>query len=135
MGRPDLATPQRYGAKRSRVRDRDAVNGLVREFTTSHDRDEVIRLCSEGDVPCGKICSIADIFEEEQFWTRDTLMRVKDERLGELAVQGVIPKLSQTPGEVRHLGAPMGSSTAEVLERLAGIDADTLERLRDDGVV
>ena len=62
-------------------------------------------------------------------------MRVKDERLGELAVQGVIPKLSDTPGEMKHLGAPMGAHTSEVLHRLAGLSDEEIARLRDDGVV
>ena len=110
-------------------------NALVTEFTRSHDRDEVIRRCSEGDVPCGKVCSIADIFEEEQFWTRDTLVRVADERLGDLAVQGTIPKLSETPGEIRHLGREMGHDTEEVLERLADVTSSELEALRERGVV
>ena len=135
MGRTELASAERYGLKKTRVRDRDEVNAIVREFTMSHERDEVIRLCSHGDVPCGKVCSIADIFEEEQFWARDTLMRVKDERLGELAVQGVIPKLSDTPGELKHLGVPIGTHTEEVLTRLGGLDASDIARLREAGVV
>ena len=135
MGRPELAEPDAYGLKKSRVRDRDVVNGIVSEFTGRHDRDEVIRLCSEGDVPCGKVCSIADIFAEEQFWVRDTLMRVPDDRLGDLAVQGVIPKLSQTPGRVKHLGAEMGRDTESVLTDLGGVDAADLERLRAAGVI
>jgi succinyl-CoA:(S)-malate CoA-transferase subunit B len=135
MGKPELAEPDRYGLKKARVRDRDVVNGIVSEFTGSHDRDEVIRLCSEGDVPCGKVCSIADIFEEEQFWARDTLLRVKDERLGELAVQGVVPKLSQTPGRVRHLGVEMGRDTESVLTTLGGVDPSELARLREAGVI
>jgi len=135
MGRPELADPERYGLKKRRVEDRDVVNGLVGEFTGSHDRDDVIRLCAEGDVPCGKVCSIADIFEEEQFWVRDTLMRVPDERLGELAVQGVIPKLSRTPGRLKHLGVEMGRDTESVLTGLGGVDAADLERLRAAGVI
>ena len=59
MGQPELASPERYGLKKRRVADREVVNGLVTAFTMSHDRDEVIRLCSDGDVPCGKVCSIA----------------------------------------------------------------------------
>jgi crotonobetainyl-CoA:carnitine CoA-transferase CaiB-like acyl-CoA transferase len=100
-----------------------------------HPRDEIIRLCSDGDVPCGKVSSIADIFEEEQFWVRDTLLKVPDERIGELAVQGVIPKLSDTPGEVKHLGVEMGKDTEAVLARLGGVSADELDALRDAGVI
>jgi succinyl-CoA:(S)-malate CoA-transferase subunit B len=135
MGQPELAQPDRYGLKRKRIEDRDAVNALVREFTARHDREDVIRLCSEGDVPCGKVCSIADIFEEEQFWARDTLVRVNDERLGDLAVQGVVPRLSETPGEIRHLGAAMGKDTDSVLTGLGGVDPAELERLREEGVI
>jgi succinyl-CoA:(S)-malate CoA-transferase subunit B len=135
MGRPELAEPDSYGLKARRVADREVVNGIVRAFTQAHDRDEVIRLCSDGDVPCGKVCSIADIFGEAQFWARDTLVRVPDERVGDLAVQGVVPKLSETPGEIKHLGAPMGAHTAEVLARLAGVDAQRLADLRERGVV
>jgi len=57
------------------------------------------------------------------------------ERLGELAVQGVIPKLSETPGSVRHLGTTMGRDTESVLTTLGGVDSGDLERLRDDGVI
>ncbi len=135
MGRPELADPARYGLKKNRVKDRDVVNGIVGEFTGSHDRDEVIRLCSEGDVPCGKVCSIADVFAEEQFWVRDTLTRVKDERLGDLAVQGTIPKLSDTPGGIRHLGREMGRDTESVLATLGGVDPAELEALRAEGVI
>lgn len=135
MGKPDLADESSYGLKVNRVKDRDIVNGIVTDFTKSHDRDEVIRLCSEGDVPCGKVCSISDIFEEEQFWARDTLMRVTDERLGELAVQGTIPKLSDTPGGIKHLGREMGHDTEAVLTSLGGVDASDLAALRDDGVI
>jgi len=135
MGRPELADPASYGLKKRRIEDRAVVNGLVTEFTKSHDRDTVIRLCSQGDVPCGKVCSIADIFEEEQFWVRDTLARVPDERLGELAVQGTVPKLSDTPGAIEHLGRELGRDTGSVLARLAGIDPCELAKLREEGVI
>jgi len=135
MGEPELADPASYGLKKNRVRDRDIVNALVTAFTKRHPRDEVIRLCSEGDVPCGKVCSIADIFEEEQFWVRDTLMRVPDERIGDLAVQGTIPKLSDTPGSIEHLGREMGHDTESVLTSLGGVSATELDALRKEGVI
>jgi succinyl-CoA:(S)-malate CoA-transferase subunit B len=135
MAKPELADADSYGLKANRIKDRDAVNALVRDFTMSQPRDEVIRLCSEGDVPCGKVSSIADIFEEEQFWVRDTLLKVADERLGELTVQGVVPKLSDTPGEVKHLGVEMGKDTESVLTRLGGVSVDELDALRDEGVI
>jgi len=135
MGCPEYADENRYGLRKNRLAARNEVNALVRNFTLSFNRDEILQRCADGDVPCGKICSIADIFQEEQFWVRDTLMRVEDSRVGTLAVQGVIPKLSETPGEIQHLGAKLGQDTRDVLAELAGIEPDELEDLSAQGVI
>ncbi|MDX1434842.1 MAG: CaiB/BaiF CoA-transferase family protein [Gammaproteobacteria bacterium] len=135
LGRPELARPDKYGTRRSRVENRDLVNGIVSEWTRSHTRDEAIAACAAGDVPCGPINSIADIFEDEQFRVRDTLVRVADERIGDLAVQGVIPKLSATPGRIEHLGADMGAHNREIFCDRLGLSEDELAELREQGVV
>ena len=135
LGQPELAGENRFGLKKNRLANRNQVNGIVADWTSRHDREEVIRLCAEGDVPCGPICSIEDIFNEEQFWVRGTLMRVKDERLGDLAVQGPLPRLSETPGEIRHLGTTLGRHNAEIFGGLLGLNENQLEGLKGEGVV
>ena len=135
LRQPELADADKFGIKKNRLANRNQVNGIVADWTSNYDREEVIKQCSDGDVPCGPICSIEDIFNEEQFWVRDTLMRVKDERLGELAVQGPMPKLSETPGEIKHLGTTMGRHNAEVFGGLLGISEEELDGLKGKGVV
>ncbi len=135
LGQPELAHPEKFGIKKNRLANRNQVNGIVADWTSSYDREEVIRRCSEGDVPCGPICSIADIFNEEQFWVRGTLTRVKDERLGDLAVQGPMPKLSETPGEIKHLGTTGGRHNQEIFGGLLGISEADLTALNGEGVV
>lgn len=135
MEKPELATTDKWGLKASRLANRDAVNAAVAEWTKKFDRDEVIRRCSEGSVPCGPVSSIEDIFNEEQFHVRDTLTTIKDPRIGEVRTQGVVPKLSETPGEVRHLGAAMGQHTDEVMREWLDIDAAEVEELRKQGVI
>ena len=135
LGKPELAAAEKFGLKKSRLEHRNQVNGIVADWTSSHDRDEVIKRCSEGDVPCGPICSIKDIFDEEQFWLRGTLTRVKDERLGDLAVQGPLPKLSETPGEIKHLGTTKGRHNHEIFRDLLRISEPVIEGLMREGVI
>jgi formyl-CoA transferase len=47
---------------------------------------------------------------------------------------GIVPKLSETPGQTRWVGPQLGTHTEEVLASL-GIGAEELQRLRADGVV
>jgi crotonobetainyl-CoA:carnitine CoA-transferase CaiB-like acyl-CoA transferase len=135
IGNPQLDNPERFGTRKKRVAERETLNRLVTDWTTSLPRDEVIARCADGEVPCGPVNSIADIFEDEQFTIRDTLVRVKDDRIGDLAVQGVVPKLSETPGEIKHLGAAMGAHNREVYMQELGIEADEMSALRDEGVI
>ncbi len=135
IGNPELADEERFGTRKKRVVERETINGLVTAWTTSMPRDEVIARCCDGDVPCGPINSIADIFEDEQFTLRDTLMRVKDDRIGELAVQGVVPKLSETPGKIKHLGAEMGAHNRDIFMGDLGLSEEELAALRNEGVV
>ena len=51
-----------------------------------------------------------------------------------IAIPGIVPKLSDTPGSTRWLGPDLGAHTAEVLATI-GIEGEELEALRRDGVV
>jgi crotonobetainyl-CoA:carnitine CoA-transferase CaiB-like acyl-CoA transferase len=135
MGQPDLARSDQYGVKPKRLVARERINQIVSEWTSRFDRDEVIELCCSGDVPCGPVNSIAEIFAEEQFWVRDTLTRVAHERMGDLAVPGVVPRLSETPGKIEHLGGKLGESNSEVFRDWLDIDESELAALEKAGVI
>jgi crotonobetainyl-CoA:carnitine CoA-transferase CaiB-like acyl-CoA transferase len=45
-----------------------------------------------------------------------------------------MPRLSETPGEIRHLGPRLGEHTEEVLKELLGLDDEEIAALRDKGM-
>ncbi len=63
------------------------------------------------------------------------MTRVEDERIGGLAVQGVVPRLSETPGKIRHLGRGIGEDNAEVYRDWLDLDESDLTRLKKSGVI
>ena len=117
LARPDLATSHPKTA--DRLADRPLIDGLVEAFTKQHPMAEVVNLCTAGDVPCGPINTIADIFDDPHFAARGTISRVIDDALGEIAIPNVLPRLSETPGEITHLGPALGDWNARVREILA----------------
>ena len=135
MGRPELASAEMYGPQRKRLAARAEVNRIVTEWVGSMDRPDVLDKCLAEEVPAGKVNSIADIFADEHFQARGNLASVPAGALGEVIVPGVIPSLSATPGQIRHLGPALGNATAEVLTELLGITAAELGRLRERHVV
>lgn len=122
LNKPELA--ESHPKTADRLADRDLIDGTVEAFTKSHAQVDVVRLCTEGDVPCGSINSIADIFEDPHFAARETMTRFMDEKLGEIVVPSVLPRLSETPGEITHLGPELGDWNDYVLNTLIKDDSE-----------
>src|ERR1700744_829930 len=130
MRQPELASAEQYGPKELRLAARDEVNTIVAKWVASLDLETVLARCAEGDVPASLLFSIADIFEDPQYRARGNI-QMTDSRIGELAVPGVIPRLSQTPGEIRWLGEALGAQNNDVFTSVLGLDDTELARLRD----
>jgi succinyl-CoA:(S)-malate CoA-transferase subunit A len=133
--RPELSSSRLYGDQQKRLAARDEVNAIVIGWTGSLTRDEVLRRCIEKEVPVGKLNSIADIFQDEHFQARNNLAMVETEGLGKVAVPGVVPRLSATPGRITSLGPPLGNATYEVMRELLELSADDIAHLRKHKVI
>ena len=47
----------------------------------------------------------------------------------------MIPKLSETPGEINALGPGLGEHNGEIYGGLLGLSAEEIERFKKDGVI
>ncbi len=113
---PELAVSHPTTA--SRLADRDTIERAVEAFTKAHPMSEVVLRCAQGDVPCGAINSIEDIFADEHFAARGVLTDVVHETLGKIVIPNVLPRLSETPGAIASLGPSLGDWDGEHLTQL-----------------
>jgi crotonobetainyl-CoA:carnitine CoA-transferase CaiB-like acyl-CoA transferase len=60
---------------------------------------------------------------------------VADKRVGELAIPDLVPRLSDTPGEVRTLGPELGEHNDEIYRSLLGLEDAEIERLKAEGAI
>jgi crotonobetainyl-CoA:carnitine CoA-transferase CaiB-like acyl-CoA transferase len=121
LDRPDLA--DRFPRTADRLAERDLIDGVVEAFTLAHPMAEVVRLCTGGDVPCGPINTIADIFEDPHFAARGTMRVFEHPELGPITVPATFPRLSETPGGIDCLGPELGNWNEE-LERLLANESE-----------
>jgi succinyl-CoA:(S)-malate CoA-transferase subunit B len=136
MERPELASHSIYGDQKIRLECRHDVNEIVRDWCGSLTREQVLERCFDSGAPAGPLNTIADIFGDRQFHARQNLVPIEDEDLGEtIIVPSVIPRLSKTPGRIKHLGPRLGQHTEEVLRDLLGVDDQEIERLRNQRVI
>lgn len=135
MDKPELASPDVYGKQENRLAERDKINDMVIGWVGSCERTEIMRRCLEAQVPCGKVNSIADIFEDEHFRERGTLATVDVPGVGDVTVPNVLPLLSATPGRIDNLGPALGDATVTVLRDLLGLTEEQIEELAGNKVI
>ncbi|MCC8989023.1 MAG: CoA transferase [Candidatus Contendobacter sp.] len=136
MGRTELASSGLYGEQKTRLEHRHDVNEIVRDWCGSLNREEILKRCFATGAPAGPLNNIADIFGDRQFHARRNLTAIDDPDLGEtIVVPSVIPRLSETPGKIRHLGPKLGQHTDEILENLLGMSKEEISGLKKKRVI
>lgn len=118
MGRPDLAEDPRFATHIPRGEHEKEIDAIVAAWSSSLEYEALITALDDNAVVWGPINSIAEIVNDPQVRAREMVVRAHDEHFGDLAVPGVVPKLSRTPGQVRWLGrGEPGADNDEVLGR------------------
>jgi crotonobetainyl-CoA:carnitine CoA-transferase CaiB-like acyl-CoA transferase len=95
----------------------------------------VLQRCEEAGAAVAPAHDIRGIFEDPHFRARENVIAVKDEELGEVRMQNVVPRLSATPGRVSHAGLERGASNREIYVDRLGLSEEELRALEDERVV
>jgi crotonobetainyl-CoA:carnitine CoA-transferase CaiB-like acyl-CoA transferase len=135
VGRPEMASDPDFTTSEARYRRISEVNKIVSDWAAQHDLESALRICGEFGVPCGKIYSIEDIFNDAQYRARENLMTIVDERVGELVLPSAVPRLSETPAEFKTAGRALGADNAEVFGAILKLRDDEIQHLKQSGVI
>jgi crotonobetainyl-CoA:carnitine CoA-transferase CaiB-like acyl-CoA transferase len=135
IGRPDLIDDPRFVDNRQRTLHSDEIDGIFQDWIGQHDQVKVLDVFTEAGAAAAPIYDVQDAFEDAHFLARDNLTSVADDELGAIRMQNVTPKLSRTPGGIRHAGPRLGEHTETVLMDWLGLSSDALEALEAEGVI
>jgi crotonobetainyl-CoA:carnitine CoA-transferase CaiB-like acyl-CoA transferase len=134
MGTPDLV--ERFPAVRDRLARRAELDGLVQAWVGARDAAEALATLDAAEVPCALVNSVRDLFEDPQVKARENIVAVPDPALGTVHMSGVVPRLTGTPGAIRHAGVrEVGADNEEIYLGRLGLERAEYDRLRAEGVV
>lgn len=106
----------RFATFQARFDNREDLEALIVDWIAVRTSDEVMGRFREVDAAIAPVCTMADVFADEQVQHRNAIIEVDG-----VQMQGIAPRLSSSPGEVRFAGRSLGADTAEVLSEL-GVD-------------
>ena len=130
MGRPEVLKEPRFATNRDRVANVEEIDRIVGDWITGFTQEELVALLVEAEVAVAPVTNVADLVRDPQLAHRKTLVKVPDGELDEILMPEVQPKLSDTPGRIRHAGPPLGHDTPDILATHLGLGASEIEDLR-----
>jgi formyl-CoA transferase len=134
IGRADLADDPALAHNDGRVARTEEIERVISGWVARHDLERVLEVLDKAEVPSGKIYDIADIAADAHYRAREMIQELRLDDGQPIQVPGIVPRLSETPGETRWLGPQLGQHTAEILTGL-GYSREEQEAMRQRGVI
>ena len=134
IGRDDLGNDPALGDNAGRVLRVNEVDAAIGQWTAQRSVDEVLTALDQAAVPAGRIYTVADIAADPHYQARGMLASVRMDDGSTLAVPGIVPKMSATPGQHRRNAPTLGQDTDGVLREL-GLSPEQIQGLKDKGIV
>ena len=107
----------------------------MNDITRTRSTDEWVSLLEEIGVPCGPINDLEHVFKDRQVVSRNMQISMQHPKYGTMPLVANPIRLSETPVQYKRPPPALGEHTAEVLDRLLGLDAGAQNELRRTGII
>jgi crotonobetainyl-CoA:carnitine CoA-transferase CaiB-like acyl-CoA transferase len=134
IGRDDLGEDPSLQNNQGRVKRNAEIDGAIAAWTQQRTTDQVVAALQAAEVPAGRLYSIADIVADPHYQARGMIEQMTLPDGVAVRAPGIVPKLSDTPGEIKWPGPKLGEHNAAVLADL-GYSADEIAALKTSGAV
>jgi len=134
MGRDDLGLDAGLADNAGRVKRVEEIDAAIGAWTATLSVAQVLEQLDAASVPAGRIYTVADIAADPHYQARDMILQTKMADGSTLALPGIVPKLSRTPGSHRRNAPEIGQDTDAVLQDI-GLTPAQIQALKDKGIV
>jgi crotonobetainyl-CoA:carnitine CoA-transferase CaiB-like acyl-CoA transferase len=135
IGHPELIDEPWFATGAGRAEHSDLIDSLVGGWIAAHTRDEVLDTFEAAQAAVAPVYDVSTLVADPHIQARETLIEVPDSDFGQLLMQNVLARLSESPGRIRFTGRPIGADTDAILIGELGFSESDVEGLRSRGVV
>ncbi len=125
----------RFATNALRAENHAALQPVIAEAAKNRTVQEWIQVMEKAGVPCGPVNRIDQVVADPQVQARGMITDVHDPQVGVTRLPGSPIKLSRTPSRVERPAPQLGEHTAEVLKGWLGLEEQTIDALKQDGVI
>jgi formyl-CoA transferase len=134
VGHPEAIDEPWFKSGAERAKHADLLDQMVSEWIAARSFDEVVRAFTEAEAAVAPIYDVSDVMQDPQFQALHSIVSVPDDQLGQVKMQNVLFRLSETPGAIRWAGRGLGQDNESVYGEI-GITPEQLKELKTRNVI
>jgi crotonobetainyl-CoA:carnitine CoA-transferase CaiB-like acyl-CoA transferase len=134
IGRDDLNQDPAFRTNTERVKRREQVDAIVGGFIKQRTLAEAIAFFEQAEVTAAPVYDIGQFLEDPHVQERGIVVEAPDADMGGVPMHAVVPRLSGTPGRLRHPAPVVGQHNREIFARI-GYSDERLTALVQKGVI
>ena len=134
IGSSDLIKDPRFLTNSDRLNNQDDLDKPISKFIKKYNREEVLYIFSKEGITVGPVLDISEIIKHPYINDREVLVDHYNKEYGNILMHQAFPRLSKTPGKVRHSAPLLGGDTDNVLKEI-GISAKQIQMLRKNKII
>jgi crotonobetainyl-CoA:carnitine CoA-transferase CaiB-like acyl-CoA transferase len=124
-----------FASNEGRLTNQERLDALLSDWTREQDTYALMERLQAAGVPAGVCQTAGDRFERDpQLASRDWWHRLDHPEIGECDYDGVVPKLSVSPGRLWKSSPVFGADTEAVMRDVLGMNDEEYIALLESGV-
>lgn len=135
MKRPELRENPKFKTVADRMANVDEIEAICQEWVGQYTTDEAEELLQKAGIPVGKMSTVKDLVNSPLMEERNAIVHMDYPGVGDIALPGVVVKMSETPGEVRRRPPQLGEHNEELLKEFLGMSTAEVEDLARKKVI
>ena len=129
-----LLDDPRFANNEARVRHSAELDAHVSAAVAARTLAENLRIIEQHELTAVAVQTVAEIERDPHWQQRGLVVDVAGEQ-ETVRMHAAVPRLSGTPGDIRHAGGALGQHNHEIYRDELGLSCDEIRRLGDAGIV
>ncbi len=135
VGHPEVIDEPWFASGKERAQHADELDKMVSDWIVQRDLEDVIEQFEKNQAAISPIYDIKQIMTDPQYKALNSIITIEDDELGPIKMQNVLFRLSETPGQIKSTGKPLGADNNSVYKNKLGLLDTEIEELRKNNVI